>query len=173
MAFLTYDKLREIAVSDSARFAQKSIDLSEVKSTVFLSHSHKDTEIVSAVEAFLNDLNLLAYIDWKDATMPETTSPDTARALRILIEKSSKFLLLATENSLKSAWVPWELGVADGVKGLSNVAVLPVSKNDRTFPNNEYMAMYPRVDQARGGEWYVYPAGQDSNGVHFAAWLIL
>ena len=82
MAFLTYDKLREVAASDSVRFSQKSIDLSEIRSTVFLSHSHKDIEIVSAVEAFLNDLNLLAYIDWKDATMPETTSPATARFLR-------------------------------------------------------------------------------------------
>ncbi len=172
MAYLTYESLQRIALSDSATFSQKSLQRSQAKASVFLSHSRKDLEIVEAVEAFLNELNLYAYIDWKDATMPEETSPETARQLKIRIDKCDKFLLLATENSIQSVWVPWELGIADGVKGLDNVAILPLVHETKSAPRSEYLGMYPRVEQARGGEWFVYPPGKNEGGSHFPAWLI-
>jgi hypothetical protein len=172
MAFLTYEKLQKVKLSDSATFSQKALQRSQAIASVFLSHSRKDLEIVEAVEAFLNELNLYAYIDWKDATMPEETSPETARQLKVRIDKCDKFLLLASENSVRSIWVPWELGIADGVKGLHNVAVLPVVHSSSEFPRNAYLGMYPRVEQAKGGEWFVYPPGKNSDGFHFPAWLI-
>lgn len=172
MAFLTYEKLQRVALSDSATLSQKALQRTQARASVFLSHSRKDLEIVEAVEAFLNELNLYAYIDWKDATMPEETSPETARQLKIRIDKCDKFLLLATENSIQSLWVPWELGIADGVKGLANVAILPLVHESRSAPRSDYLGMYPRVEQARSGEWFVYPPGRNEGGFHFPAWLI-
>jgi len=44
-------------------------------STVFLSHSHRDQDIVAAAGLFLNDFGVSIYVDWKDNTMPTVTSP--------------------------------------------------------------------------------------------------
>lgn len=60
--------------------------------------------------------------------MPSQTSSETAQKLKQRINRSNKFVLLATPGSIRSIWIPWELGLADGVKGLNKIAILPLVK---------------------------------------------
>jgi len=55
--------------------------------------------------------------------------------------------MLASKNSQQSKWVPWELGLADGVKTLKNIALLPASdsEDDTTWTSWEYLGLYRRI----------------------------
>jgi hypothetical protein len=115
---------------------------------VFLSHSHEDKDLVLPAVRFLQSQGVDIFVDWLDQAMPTDISGETARILKQKIVEYSKFLMLVTENSKNSKWVPWELGVADGHKSLNSIALLAVDRRDRQFTGNEYLNLYPKI------EWY-------------------
>ena len=87
------------------------------------------------------------YVDKKDGSLPPYTDKSTAKILKNRISESQKFVLLASEQSKDSRWVPWELGLADGYKGLGNVAIFPAveSKGRDAWTNWEYLGLYDRI----------------------------
>lgn len=99
-------------------FRQKNLERKSLtsKTTVFVSHSHKDADIIESAIQFLLSVGLLVYVDWLDPTMPQTTSGETAVKVKNRIVECEKFVVLLSENSKDSKWVPWELGFADGKK---------------------------------------------------------
>ncbi|WP_275588702.1 TIR domain-containing protein [Croceicoccus hydrothermalis] len=87
------------------------------------------------------------HIDKKDSSLPPYTNEQTAQTLKDRINQSRKFVLLASENSNQSKWVPWELGLADGYKGIGRVAIFPnVQSNANTaWTSWEYLGLYDRI----------------------------
>ena len=128
----------------------------QADTSVFLSHSHKDKELIEPTLAFLRSHGVKIYVDWMDEGMSDTISGETAKKLKDRIRQQKKFLLLITENSKDSRWVPWELGYADSTKGMSHIAALPVA-NNTDFTHNEYLDIYPKV-VVLNGAWKVYQA---------------
>ena len=148
--YITKAEMRGFAFSQSAgeqeAFKRAARTRSPVGAT-FLSHSSKDDELVAGAITILRNHGALVYIDSKDPTMPPTTSHITASKLKERIQQSGRFVLLATENSRESKWVPWELGAADGFKGVPNIAIFPAveSRSDFAWTKWEYMGLYRRI----------------------------
>jgi hypothetical protein len=136
----------ELRLNEQASI-QKSAEERSPAGATFLSHSSKDQELVVGTVRLLTVHGANVYIDKKDTALPPYTSKKTAIGLKKRIQQSSKFILLASENSKDSRWVPWELGIADQAKGLSRVAVLPAVENqgDRAWSNWEYLGLYNRI----------------------------
>lgn len=135
----------------ASRFAASSSRV-----TVFLSHSHKDASLVKNAVAFLKSFDVEIYVDWLDDEMPTTTSPETAKKLKQKISEHLKFILLATENSKESKWVPWELGFADTKKGMKNIAILPIAESSTSYKGTEFVGIYPLIRKSfSDGEWIV------------------
>jgi TIR domain len=122
--------------------------------TMFLSHSHKDRDLIEPAVAFLRSHGVKIYVDWMDEGMPEVISGETAKNLKERIQQQKKFLVLVTENSKDSRWVPWELGYADPTKGMDHIAAFPVADSG-DFTHNEYLKIYPRV-QFVSNIWWVW-----------------
>lgn len=125
--------------------------------TGFLCHSHKDRELALGLQQWLKEQGLDLYIDWQDASMPETPDGATAARIRSVIRSADVFLLLATNDSLTSRWCPWELGFADGVKRNEQIAVISTSDSSGNHYGNEYLQLYRRIDQSAAGGallWY-------------------
>src|SRR5205823_6157132 len=91
----------------------------------FLSHSSSDLEILPGVISLLQSHGGTVYVDKKDEALPPYTSRETAVALRRRIAESENFILFATKSSKDSRWMPWELGISDGMKQSSRTAILP------------------------------------------------
>jgi len=127
---------------------------SQAEVTVFLSHSHKDRALIEPTLAFLRSHGVKIYVDWMDAGMPDIVSGETAKKLKDRIKQQQKFLVLVTENSKDSRWVPWELGYADSTKGMDHIAAFPVAENS-DFKHNEYLSIYPRI-QFVSNIWWVW-----------------
>lgn len=175
MAFITVDELRRLPgqFTTNQRILTKSAAASRTANTVatvFLSHSHQDADLVEPAILLLASQGVQVYVDWKDPTMPAMTSPETAARIKERIGACRKFVVLGTNNAVKSRWIPWELGISDSRNGLANIAVLPVVEQYRNWEGHEYIGIYARMETASDGRWAVFPAGQNT-GVYLEYWL--
>jgi hypothetical protein len=141
----------------------------EAQVTIFLSHSHKDRDLIEPAIAFLRSHGVKVYVDWADGAMPEVVSGETARKIKERIKEHKKFLVLVTENSKDSRWVPWELGFADSAKGIQHIASFPVRDGDYDFTQNEYMKIYPKIYYVNN-TWYVW-TDDPTKLVELPVWL--
>lgn len=171
--YLTYEQLR-----NPSNFYEQRHDLQQVLKhnysetiTVFLSHRHtENAELLNQVRGFFASLGAKLYIDWMDKDMPEVTSGETAAKLKVRIKASKKFIVLATPDSIQSIWIPWEIGLADQIKGLSHIAILPIIHDDGTWKNREYYQLYNRIENLNG-TWSVIQPGFYSTGTPLEKWL--
>jgi hypothetical protein len=154
VAFITRSELASFEFFAETQLRKSAPAVAQT--TIFLSHSHLDWDLVKAAINFFASHGVSVYVDWLDGGMPAQTSKATAVLLKDHIERHKKFVLLATGNSLSSVWVPWELGIADGLKRDSHMAVLPVVEKGSGFAGNEYVNLYPQI-QSTEGKWAVYP----------------
>ncbi len=154
MAYFTTSKLLNYKNDPSVvRLAQKhSATRVAASMKVFLSHSHQDRDYVEAVRLLLESQGSGIYVDWQDGEMPAQTSWQTAASLKSKIKDLKKVVLLASENSKESKWVPWELGYGEGVNGLSSVAILAVlPDNVELWKGTEYVSAYPFIEEDQRG----------------------
>lgn len=172
----TMQAANERALFESHNISRKSASDSTKKS-VFLSHSSADRAALPAVIQLLESLGVNVYIDKIDQSLPQQTSPETGRKLKERIHQCDKFIVLVSEHSKDSRWIPWELGIADENKTIRNVALLP-KVNSSEIPNwaeQEYMGLYHRITY--GGlegysqsVWMVYDQSKNQ-AVELKQWL--
>jgi len=162
MAFITREQIkgyqRGVSVTNESlgtiQARAAAINASSAEVSIFLSHSHKDKDLVQPAIAFLRSHGVSVYVDWMDEGMPDVVSGETAKRIKEKIGQQKKFLLMVTENSKDSRWVPWELGFADPVKGMNHIAILPISDGGQ-FTQNEYMSIYPKI-RLESDIWWVW-----------------
>lgn len=148
--YATKDLLRRKSgitiLAEKQRIIKRAQDRSPSGST-FLSHSSKDLDWLPDVINILETHGALVYVDKKDETLPPYTSDETAKALRDRIVQCQKFILFSTKNSKDSRWVPWELGLSDGLKGGMKTAVFPGADTsaDTKWSEQEYLGVYDRI----------------------------
>ncbi|MEO7045283.1 MAG: toll/interleukin-1 receptor domain-containing protein [Ferruginibacter sp.] len=130
-------------VLNEAKFETRS----SKTTSLFLSHSHTDKDIVQEAVSFFKGFNHSIYIDWMDDTMPENTSGITAANIKNKIIENDMFILLATNKAVESKWCNWELGIADVFKfAKDKMVILPLADNSTGWVGNEYLQVYPRVE---------------------------
>lgn len=150
VVYATLDLLRrfgnELKFESRAAIVKRAEERSPEGST-FLSHSSLDAEFLPGVISLLEGHGATVYIDKKDESLPPTTSRETAKVLKSRIAACKKFMLFATRNSKDSRWMPWELGISDGLKQPWRTAVLPgLDKvTDTSWAEQEYLGIYDRV----------------------------
>lgn len=148
--YVTRDELRgyaaEIPITEQASL-QKSIHARSPIGSTFLSHSSQDEDLVIGATRVLEGHGGRVYVDEVDPEMPPYTTSATAALLKRRIAQARRFVLLASPNSKQSRWVPWELGIADGEKGLSSIALFPAADdpNDQSWASWEYLGLYRRI----------------------------
>ena len=180
ISFATKSDLRRIEADLSSERRSNLRNSAESRSPLnatFLSHSTKDEDLVVGAIEVLTNHGASVYIDKIDPAMPPYTSAVTANLLKARIRQSKKFVLLATENSKASKWVPWELGLADGYKDIRNLALFPAleSAYEDSWTSWEYMGLYRKIvwgnlDGYQGQVWMVYDK-EKNTATELSAWL--
>lgn len=154
MAFFTKTEARSIAANfRRTRTAQSVLNeaMEQYKEhdefDVFLSHSINDSDLVLGVMLILEKQGLRVYVDWiiDQQLNRDSVNKHTAAILRKRMKQSKSMMYIATDNSPKSKWMPWELGFFDGYKP-GQVAILPLLDDENEkFQGQEYLGLYPLV----------------------------
>jgi len=156
MAILTRSQLTSFAQSKAGSRGLRGVvnesriySKSTATTSIFLSHSHYDKNVVEEAKIFFENLGISIYVDWADQTMPESTNGITASRIKNqIISVNDKFVLLATNNGVASKWCNWEVGIADPFKLPSKkIALLPLADNSGTWNGAEYLQIYPRIEK--------------------------
>ncbi len=160
MSFLNESLLREKSKVFKKKYESLSFEYlveseNQAQITVFLSHSHKDKELVEGFIELLAEQGIYVYVDWNDSSMPRITNGETARRIKERIRELQLFFFLATENALNSKWCPWELGVADSLKSWEDILIIPVADPSGQFKGNEYLQVYKHLELVWNKEAYI------------------
>jgi len=150
-------------------YKRAATSLSEARNygitTVFLCHSHKDSDLVGGLITMLGENGWRVYVDWRDNDMPSSPTKETAELIQGKIKALDYFLFLATPNSLSSRWCPWEIGYADGNKENSRILVVPTTDQTGQWYGSEYLQLYRHMDFSTLGTLAVWYPGETTNGV--------
>lgn len=123
---------------------------------VFLSHSTADDRLVLGIIRFFQSFGAAVYVDDFDKRLPNQPDASTAKILKDEIKQCPRFVVLATPNSNTSRWIPWELGLADGFRGIPPNAIIPVTPEGdfQKWLRTEYYNLYPKIVN-QNGKWIV------------------
>lgn len=146
---------------------QRSRTLSEAiaakRPTAFLSHSHLDRELARGLRLLLEEAGWDLFIDWEHTTLDQRPTKEIAAWLQLSIEMCDLVLYLATANSSRSRWCPWEIGFADGKKGSSKVLIISTTDDAHTY-GSEYLELYRQISPSDAGGLALFEAGTTTGG---------
>ena len=89
MAYITENQLRDYAARpryDAFSNIKTASRLANL--TIFLSHSHKDKNLVEGLIVYFETLGITIYVDWNDTQMPASQIVQRLSALRRTFEIS-------------------------------------------------------------------------------------
>jgi len=144
---------------------------------IFLSHSYQDAGEIWQLKEFLVGLGFSTYVDWieEDDLSRNRVTPATANRLRTRVVNSRCLLVYPTEIAQMSRWMPWELGLADGL-GLP-VGIIPVVADEvdtAEYSGSEYLGRYAYIDYhvcQHDDENYLWANRNPNVYVRFNEWL--
>ena len=82
------------------------------KPRVFISHQKKDLDVANSVAEYLLDAGIDVYFDQYDKSINRFDPQSVVKAISRGIENSSHMLVIFSQNTFGSMWVPWEIGYA-------------------------------------------------------------
>jgi len=144
--FITYEELRGIGEKiDKYSLLEKSKHI--IGKNIFLSHSSKDHDLIPGVIQILEGHGGRVYIDENDPALEVSDFTQTAARLREVINRCGKFVLFVTPKTKDSMWIPWELGLGDGINKEINVVLFPSAEKEyeQSWSEQEYLGLYQRI----------------------------
>lgn len=175
MSYITETRLRNLGsqpASKAIRAHLSEVKKSAAKLSIFLSHSHKDTDLVNGILAVLGrSSNYSLFIDWQNSDMPDVTNRETASKIKQAIKDGEYFMVLATANALASRWVPWEIGVADILKPTDKILLIPIANQFGTWNGNEYLQLYNSLELSDQGDFAVFQSNEANDTIKYGELL--
>jgi hypothetical protein len=118
---------------------------------IFISHSYRDfgpeselNKMFLGLKRLLENESYTVFIDWIDRPELDRSKVTlkTAAKLKNIIENCSCLFYVPSTNSIESKWMPWEMGLMDGLTG--KVAICPITEQTEPFySGSEYLGIYP------------------------------
>lgn len=165
MPILTRTQFKNIALSKTNSYRNLKTFANEARTqakattttSIFLSHSHSDKDLIDEAVTFFKSLGVNVYVDWMDETMPEKPNGVTASKIKSKILNDDKFIFLATNSAVISKWCNWEVGIGDAYKLHSDkICILPLADNSGSWTGNEYLQIYPRIESVVKDNYTLY-----------------
>lgn len=79
---------------------------------VFISHQKKDSDVADVVAEYLLNAGIDIYFDQFDKSIDRSKPQSIVTAIQRGIENCSHMLIIFSQNTFGSMWVPWEIGYA-------------------------------------------------------------
>jgi hypothetical protein len=118
----------------------------------FISYSMEDKEFVTMLHRDLQDAGINCWLDSKDLVVGEKWQ----KKLKETIAQQKQFLLILSENSIKSDWVRYELKKAQEIQEQKGeIRLFPIRIDDAIFTTSElaFSSIASQIQIADFEEW--------------------
>ena len=172
----------ESAAQESARLNSEMYCFSQFddlkKYDIFLSHSYKDRIAVAGLVKYLKkQYGYEIYVDWiEDQNLNRShVTKETAKTIKSRMRNCKCLLYVTSENAPESKWMPWELGLMDGLK--DRVAICPLTREEYKtddYCGQEYLGIYPYISENKikgKDELALWVRNSEDCYVNFDLWL--
>ncbi|WP_297946636.1 TIR domain-containing protein [uncultured Fibrobacter sp.] len=174
-------KIVESVAQESARLNSEMYCFSQFddskKYDIFLSHSYKDRVAVAGLVKYLKkQYGYEIYVDWiEDNTLDRSrVTKETANVIKTRMKNCKCLFYVTSENAPSSKWMPWELGLMDGLK--DRVAVCPLTREvyeSDAYRGQEYLGIYPYISETKTdkGQNALWVNNDERHYIIFEEWL--
>lgn len=190
MSLFNIDELQKIARRtfhlDERYFAADSAQIDPILRTssnfdysktydIFLSHSYKDRLAVAGLAKHLKtEYGYNVYVDWIEdkALGRSNVSRLTAQVIRNQMRRCCSLFYVTSANASSSKWMPWELGLMDGMK--ERVAICPLTKelnSSDNYQGQEYLGLYPYITETKASSSTLWVNNDSQHYITFERWL--
>lgn len=83
---------------------------------VFVSHKKEDRDLAKKVADYIMDAGIDVYFDEYDTTINRDDPKSVVEAIKRGMQHSTHMIVIFTNKTLSSTWVPWEIGYGDATK---------------------------------------------------------
>lgn len=175
-AYIVEGSARESAWLNERMYCFSQFD-EEKQYDIFLSHSYRDHVAVAGLVKYLNEqYGYEIYVDWiNDPELDrKNVSKKTAMIIKSRMRKCKCLFYVTSDYAPNSKWMPWELGLMDGMK--SKVVICPLVQNNQVgddYKGQEYLGIYPYIteNKIKGTCKDALWVRDDVNVVKFDTWV--
>lgn len=140
---------RGINIAESIQKSYETFTASVAKPVVFLSHKSEDKDFVESIGNYFMNAGIDIYLDKNDFKLQQAVNMNDSRRITECIQegisKSDHILCIASEKTVGSWWVPYEIGY--GKKANKGIASL-LKKDIKYIP--DYLQIEEIIDGIPG-----------------------
>ena len=80
---------------------------------IFVSHYNEDSASARQIASWIRDFGMNAFLDADDQDLPQEDDVEMANYIKGVINESHGLVVVTSNRTINSWWVPYEIGVAD------------------------------------------------------------
>lgn len=80
---------------------------------IFVSHYNEDSELARKIASWIRNFGMTAFLDVDDPNLPQKDDVEMADYIKRVINASHGLVVVTSNKTVSSWWVPYEIGVAD------------------------------------------------------------
>ena len=80
---------------------------------IFVSHYNEDSASARQIASWIRDFGMTAFLDADDQDLPQEDGVEMANYIKGVINESHGLVVVTSNRTINSWWVPYEIGVAD------------------------------------------------------------
>ena len=81
--------------------------------SIFVSHYNEDSRIAEHIASYTRNIGIDVFLDVDDPNLPEKDDVEMVDYIKGVINHCQGLLVVTSRRTVKSWWVPYEIGVAD------------------------------------------------------------
>ena len=89
---------------------------------VFISHKKEDRDVAKKVADYIMEAGIDVYFDEYDTTINRNDPKSVVAAIKRGMQLSTHMIVIFSNKTIKSTWVPWEIGYGDATS--TEIAIL-------------------------------------------------
>ena len=98
-----------LSESEHRAFARSTVSAKRI----FVSHYNEDSELARKIASWIRNFGMTAFLDVDDPDLPPEDGADLAGYIKRVINESHGLVVVTSNKTVNSWWVPYEIGVAD------------------------------------------------------------
>ena len=98
-----------LSESERRAFARSTVSAKRI----FVSHYHEDRTLSKCIASWIRDFGMTAFLDIDDPDIPRKDDVEMADYIKSVINESHGLVVVTSNKTVNSWWVPYEIGVAD------------------------------------------------------------